>query len=209
MKMAFSKEKWQYFFSVFGHPMDTFYWIRRQEKGSVPIAILLVFLFGCSFSANRLLSSFLVNDVDPRGVNSLFEVLGVMLFYLLICVSNWSITSLMEGEGRMKDIAIAIGYGTFPMTIAMVLSTIVSQFLDLDAAAFYTLIIVIGIAYGAIIMICGIMTVHNFSLGKTVVTLLLTFLAMLIIIFIILLVANMISMVVMFFRSIYTELVYR
>lgn len=209
MDKPFSKEKWQYFFSCFGHPVDTFYWIRRQDKGSVPMAILLVFLFGCSFSANRLLSHFLVNDVDPRGVNSLFEMLGIMLFYLLICVSNWSITCLMEGEGRMKDIAIAVGYGTFPITIALTLSTIVSQFLDLEGAAFYTIINVVGIAYGLIVIICGVMTVHNFSLGKTIVTLLLTFIAMLIIIFIVLLVANMISMVVMFFRSIYTELVFR
>ena len=109
----------------------------------------------------------------------------------------------------MKDIAIAVGYGTFPITIALTLSTIVSQFLDLEGAAFYTIINVVGIAYGLIVIICGVMTVHNFSLGKTIVTLLLTFIAMLIIIFIVLLVANMISMVVMFFRSIYTELVFR
>ena len=209
MGKYFSKEKWSYMFYTISHPMDGYYWIRHRDYGSVPLAILLVILFSLSFTANRLMASFVVNDLDPRGVDVLFELMGVMSFYLLICVSNWSITCLMNGEGRLKDIAIAIGYGTVPMTFVMVVSTIISQFIADDEQAFYGILIGVGIAYGVIMMLMGIMQVHNYTLGKTLVTLLLTFLAALIIVFLLLLLSNLLGMVYNFFHSIYTELIFR
>lgn len=209
MSKAFSKEKWKYMLYTISHPMDGFYWIRHAEKGSVPLAILMVVLFSFSFTLNRLLASFVVNDLDPRGVDSFYELCGILLFYLLLCVSNWSITCLMNGEGRMKDISIAIGYSTVPITVVLLIGTVISQMVANDEEAFYTILIAIGIAYAAIMMLIGIMQVHNYTLGKTLITLFLTFVAMLIIIFVVLLIFNMLSMVVIFFKSIYTELIFR
>ena len=75
--------------------------------------------------------------------------------------------------------------------------------------AFYTLILVAGIAYAAVMMLIGIMQVHNYTLGKTLGTLVLTLLAVFIIIFLIMLVFHFISQVITFFQSIYTELIFR
>lgn len=209
MGKYFSKEKWSYMLYTISHPMDGYYWIRHRGYGSVPLAILMVILFSLSFTANRLLASFVVNDLDPRGVDMLYELMGVLAFYLLLCVSNWSITCLMNGEGRMKDIAIAIGYGTVPMTAVMVLSTIISQFIADEEQAFYGILLGVGIAYGVIMMLMGIMQVHNYTLGKTLLTLFLTFIAALIIVFLLLLLSNLLGMVYNFFYSIYTELIFR
>lgn len=209
MRKYFSKEKWQYMLYTISHPMDGYYWIRHAERGSVPLAILMVILFSCCFTANRLLASFVVNDLDPRGVDSFYELLGVLAFYLLLCISNWSITCLMNGEGRMKDIAVAVGYGTVPVSFVLVLATVVSQFIADDEQAFYSLLLVVGIAYGVIMILIGIMQVHNYTLGKTLLTLFLTVLAMLIIIFLLLLLSNLLGMVVNFFKSVYTELIFR
>ncbi len=209
MGKYFSKEKWKYMFYTITHPMDGYYWIRHQDRGSVPIAILMVILFSVSFSVNRLMAAFVVNDVDPRGVDSFYELMGVLAAYLLLCVSNWSITCLMNGEGRMKDIAIAVGYGTVPITIMMFLGTLVSQFVADDEQAFYVMILGVGIAYGLIMILVGIMQVHNYTLGKTLVTLFLTLVALFIIIFLLLLLSNLLGMVVNFFRSIYTEIIFR
>ena len=209
MTKAFSKEKWSYLFYTLTHPVDGYYWISHEERGSVPLAFLMVFLFSASFSANRLLASFVVNDLDPRSVDSLYELLGVLAFYILLCVSNWSITCLMNGEGRMKDILIAVGYGTMPITIGLVLTTIISQFLADEEQAFYSIILGVCIAWGVIMMIIGIMQVHNFTVGKTLGTLILTFLAMLIIVFLMLLLSNLLGKVYNFIRSVYTEIIFR
>ncbi|MBP3593006.1 MAG: YIP1 family protein [Lachnospiraceae bacterium] len=209
MGKYFSKQKWSYLFYTISHPMDGYYWIRHREYGSVPLAILMVILFSFSFTANRLLASFVVNDLDPRGIDMLYELMGVLAFYLLLCVSNWSVTCLMNGEGRLKDIAVAIGYGTVPMTFVMILSTIISQLIADEEQAFYGILIGVGIAYGVIMMLIGIMQVHNYTLGKTLLTLLITIIAALIIVFLLLLLSNLLGLVYNFFHSIYTELIFR
>ena len=79
MKSLFSKEKWQQLFYTVSHPSDGFYWIRHGEKGSVAIAILMVVLFGLCFTLNRLLAGFVVNDINERTVNALWEMSGVLM----------------------------------------------------------------------------------------------------------------------------------
>lgn len=209
MKDLFKKEKWQQLFYTMTHPSDGFYWIRHGEKGSVAIAILMVILFSLSFTCNRLLAGFVVNDINARTVNLLAEMSAVLLLYLLLCVGNWSVTCLMDGEGRLKDIATAIGYSLLPMTVSYVLAIIVSQFVAENEEAFYTIIIFIGTAYTLIMMLIGIMQMHNYTLGKTLLTLLLTLVAVFIIIFLVMLVVNFIGQVFSFGKSIYTELIFR
>ena len=199
MTMAVFKEKVKYAFYTVSHPADGFYEIRHRERGSVLVAILLTMLFSFSFSINRISACFIVNDVDPRNVDSFNELI----------IGNWSITCLLDGKGRLKDIIIAIGYSTVPATFCFLLATFVSQFITLDEAAFYYMILGIGIAYTFFMMLIGIMTVHNFTLGKTIVTLFLTLVALLLIIFILLLLVNLVNQVYSFLHSIYQELIFR
>ena len=209
MKELFSKDKWSFLFYTISHPADGFYEIRHRNRGSVAISILLVILFSLSFSINRIGASFVVNDVDPRFVDALDELTSVLVLFGLICVSNWSITCLMQGEGRMKDIAIAVGYSMLPATVCFAIGTIFSQFVAADEGAFYWMIVAIGIAYTLIMMLIGIMQVHHYTLGKTLVTIFLTFVAMFIIIFIVILFFDLINQVYSFFYSIYQELIFR
>ncbi len=209
MGKYFSKEKWKYLWYTLSHPMDGFYWIRRKDKGSVPIAILLVVLFSISFSINRYLASFVVNDINPLSVDAFTELTGVLMLYLLFCVGNWSITCLMNGEGRLKDIAIAIGYGMLPLVLTYLPATLISQAVAKDEEAFYYMILAVGIAYAFILILIGIMQVHNYTLGKTILTLLLTLIAVFIIIFLLLLLLDLLGQVYTFFYSIYTELLFR
>ena len=209
IKAFFKNEKVRYPFHVLSHPMDGYYEIRHRNMGSVLMAFFLVFCVSLLFSMNRIHASFVVNDVDARTVNSLTELAAVMMLYLLFCVGNWSITCLMGGEGRFKDILIAVGYATLPLIIAYIPAILVSQVLAANEEAFYTIIIGIGVAYALIMGLMGIMTVHNFTLGKTFIAIFLTFVAMLVIIFVVVMISDLVNQVYNFFYSIYLELLYR
>ena len=208
-KGLLSSEKWKYLFYTVNHPTDGFYWIRHQDRGSVGIAVLLVILYAACFSMNRIYASFVVNDIEPRTVNSIAELFGVGILYLVLCVGNWSVTCLMDGEGRFKDIVIAIGYSLLPAIVTTVRATVISQVVAENEEAFYSILMGVGMAYTVIMMLIGIMQIHNYTLGKTLVTLFLTILAVLIILFLALLVINFITQVYSFLRSIYIELIFR
>ncbi|MDF2587807.1 MAG: Yip1 domain [Anaerocolumna sp.] len=206
---TFTKEKLLYPFYVLKHPSDGFYEIRHREKGSVLIALIILVLFSASYTLNREFASFVVNDINPKSINSIMELEGVALLFFLFCVANWSITCLMEGEGRLKDIVTVSGYAMLPMVLAFVPATILSQFIAANEQAFYQLIMTISVIYFVILLLMGIMTVHNFTLGKTLFTLVLTALAMFLIIFLGLLFYSLIDSVVGFFKSIYIEMLFR
>lgn len=209
MSKYFSKAKVKYMFYTLTHPMDGFYEIRHRERGSVPLAVLSVALFSLVYSMNKMLASFIVNDTNPRSVDSLDNLGGVLLLYLLFCVGNWSITCLLNGEGRLKDIATALGYSLVPMTICYAVATVVSQLLAQNEEGFYTIIITLGTAWTVLLAMAGIMIVHNYSLAKTLLTLVLTVIAMLIIVFIVMMLSDLVNQVYGFIYSIYTEILFR
>ncbi|MBE5962629.1 MAG: YIP1 family protein [Lachnospiraceae bacterium] len=209
MNKYFSKEKLLYPFYVLTHPADGFYEIRHRDRGSVPISLILTALFSVSYSINRMMASFVVNDIDPREVDSFHDLEGVFLLFFLFCIGNWSITCLMEGEGRFKDIVIVLGYSLLPMVLTYVPATIISQFIAANEEAFYSLILFIGTAWSVVLALIGIMTIHNYSSLKTLVTLILTVAAMLIIVFIVMMLQDLVIQVYSFFRSIYMELMFR
>ena len=95
------------------------------------------------------------------------------------------------------------------MILTLIPATIISRAIAADEEAFYYMIVAIGIAYAAILLLIGIMQIHNYTLGKTLITLFLTLIAVFIIIFLLLLLLNLVGQVYNFFYSIYTELIFR
>jgi hypothetical protein len=158
---------------------------------------------------NRIFASFIVNEVNPRTVNGLTEIGAVFLLFLLFCIGNWSVTCLMDGEGRLKDIMTVVGYSLTPLIAIYIPATLLSHVIAAGEEVFYYFAIGGGILWAAILVLMGIMTVHNYTLLKTLITLLFTFIAMFIFIFLGLLITDLINQVYTFLYSIYTELIFR
>lgn len=204
-----SKEKILYPFYVIAHPFDGFYEIRHREKGSVTLSLFIIFMFGLSFSINKRYAGFVVNFVNPRYVDSRADVMGILLAAILFAIANWSITSLTEGEGRFKDIIIVVGYSMLPMVLTFLPATFISHFVASNEEGIYYLLMSISILLFVLLVVIGIMIIHNFGFGKTIFTIILTFIALLLIIFIALLLSSLINQVYMFLKSVYTELILR
>ena len=83
------------------------------------------------------------------------------------------------------------------------------RFVVADEEAFYFILMGFGIAWFLLLVLSGVMTVHNYTLGKTLLTIIFTFVAMLIIVFVVMLLYTLLSQVVSFFVSIYNELMLR
>lgn len=198
-----------YMFGVLSKPIDSFYEIRYRNQGSIPLSLTCVLLLSVSYTLNRIFAGFVVNAVNPRDVNGLRELGAIFLLMGLFCVGNWSVTCLMGGEGRMRDIVTVTGYAMIPIILTLTPATLISRVVAEGEEAFYFIIAGIGIAWTVILLLIGVMTVHNYTLAKTLVTLGLTFVAMLILIFVGLLILDLINQAYGFLYSIYTELIYR
>lgn len=203
------KENIKFAFYTMIHPVDGFYEIRHRGRGSIKLAVLLVILFGISFSINRQYAGFVVNDINPMTINSILEAFMVSALYLLFCIANWSVTCLTEGEGRFKDILIVMGYAMLPMIAAFIPATIFSKGIAQNEEGFYYLLLALSIIWFIILVLVGIKTIHNFTLGKTLLSLVFVFIAMLLILFLMMLLVSLVGQVYSYLRSIYTEVMLR
>lgn len=201
--------KIKFMFYTMTHPGDGFYEIRHRGKGSVRLSLAIVFLFAVSFSINRQYASFIVNDINPMAINSILEVIAVFALFILFCGSNWSISCLLEGEGRFQDIIVACGYAMLPMVLLIVPATLLSHMVAENEEVIYFVIIYGAVIYFLILAVIGVMTVHNFSSGKTILIILLTFVAMFIILFLVLMLTSLLGQIISFFRSFYDEILLR
>ena len=203
------KEKIDHLFYTMTHPLDGYYEIRHRDKGSIALAIVILLLTSIAFCIDKRYASFTVNLTDVRNVKSLLYIGAMILLFFLFCIGNWSVTCLTNGEGRMKDIMIATGYGLAPIPLLFIPGTIISHFLAGDEKVFYSLFITVAIVWAAIMIICGNMIVHNYTVTQEMLTLILTVLAMIIMLFIMLLFYSIFGQMVEFVKSIYTEIIYR
>ncbi|MDO9629870.1 MAG: YIP1 family protein [Acholeplasmataceae bacterium] len=188
------------------HPFDGFDEFKRYEKGKMSVALVYIALFAFFriFSFQNL--GFLINPNNPLMLNSLQEIFAVLLLVFLFSVGNWSVTTLMEGKGKYKEILMVTGYALFPLVIIGFPSVILSNFLTLEEMAFYNLLMYIAYIGTAWMLFMGILNIHQYGLGKTLLAFLLTVVAMSVMMFFGLLFFDLIQQFIAFISSIYEEL---
>ncbi|MCL2199974.1 MAG: YIP1 family protein [Defluviitaleaceae bacterium] len=194
---------------IMTRPFEGFYAMKYQREGTLKIAFLNLILLLFSYAINDQYASLVVNPQNPLALNSLNNAMMMVGALILFCVSNWSVTSLTDGEGRLKDIFMAMCYAMTPLVLTIVPATVLSRFISADEAGFYFMILAVGMMYFVFLAFAGLVTVHNYGAGKAVATIFLTFIALIIIVFLITLLLSLWQQLWVFAYSIYTELMFR
>ncbi|WP_435924198.1 Yip1 family protein [Paenibacillus sp. DYY-L-2] len=194
---------------VIVHPFDGFWDMKYEQRGKLRIALAILFLLVVAMILQRQFAGFLVNFNDPRRLNSMSELVFVVLPFFLWCIANWSVTTLMGGEGKFRDIVMATSYALVPMVLIYPPMTLVSRFMVQEETSFYYLLNTVAAIWFIGLLFVGIMTVHQYTPAKTVLTMILTVIVMGIIVFLGTLIFSMLQQIYEFIVNIYRELIFR
>lgn len=204
------KNIWYNYFTfpkyILFHPFDGYEEFKRYEKGRMSVAIVFIILFALFRIFTFQYEGFLINPNNPLDLNSLQEIFAVFLLVILFTVGNWSVTTLMEGKGKYKEILMVTGYALFPLIIIGYPSVFLSNFLTLEEMAFYGLLMYIAYGLTAWMLFMGILNIHQYGLAKTIGSLILTVVSMSVMMFVGLLFFDLIQQFISFIASIYEEL---
>ena len=191
------------------HPFDGFYRLKREREGTIGAALLFSALTGIALIVRVQLTGFSFNYNNPEDMNILLLLGGTALLIFLWCIANWSITTLMSGEGKFLEIFIASAYALLPYSLIQIPLTIVSNVLTLEEASIYTVINVFSIVWVVFLMFSAMQQTHQYTSTQTVASILLTVLGIAIILFLATLFFNLIQQLGDFVMKIYNEIIFR
>ncbi len=169
--------------SLIFHPFDSFANIRYKGWGSAPIALALAVAFYLSRVLEMNFGGFLFATPSSSQSNALFLLLRTFGFIALWTVANTLVTTLMGGLGRMKEIFITVCYSLIPMMLYSLLYLVLSNVLIAEEGTFLGVFSVLSIGYTVVLLLVGHIVIHDFSFSKTILSFVLTLLAIAILIF--------------------------
>jgi len=196
-------------FYVLRRPFNGFWDMKYENQGRLGVALFLLALLTFVSILKKLYAGFIVNDTDIMLFNSLQEILYVVLPFVLWVVANWAVTTLMDGEGSFLDILKATAYATLPLIVIYVPQIVFSNIIIMEEATFYYFFDTVAAVWFVWLLFVGMMTVHQYSASKTIVTMLLTLLVIGIICFLGLLVFSLFQQIAVFFGTITQEIIFR
>ena len=210
-KQSFQKflDSLKYAFYVITHPFDGFWDLTHEKRGSLAVANLLVFLTLMTNLWTMRYTNFMFNNTRWERVNIWTEILGLLAPLLLYCVANWCLTTLFDGKGRMRDVYIGMAYSLTPYILITNPVTIITNFVTVEEGAFIAYFDVIALVWTGALMLISVMQIHDYSLFKAILAAAFSIVGMMIIVFLVLLFFSLFSDGVVFFISLYKEIMYR
>lgn len=202
------KEELLYVFHLMFHPFDAFYDLKHEKRGSVRAAAVFLAITVVALFYRSVGTGYVMN---PQGEYStiFMQLLVVVVPVLLFAVANWCLTTLFEGEGKFRDIFIAVGYSVMPIPLTMIPCTIASNFVVSDETDIITLIITLGFIWAGLLIFFGMMVTHDYTITKNIATTLGTILGMIFIMFLGILFTSLVADMVSFVSDITAEVTYR
>ena len=197
-------EELLYVFHLCFHPFDGFWDLKHEKRGSVRAASTILGITILALFYNSIGKGYLFNPEDNYST-IIISIISVAIPVILWSVSNWCLTTLFDGEGSFKDIYIATCYSLAPLPLFFIVSTVLTNVMTTTEGSMVNLLITIGVIWMAMLLFFGTLVTHDYSLGKNVITMLGTILAILVIMFVIILFSSLVMKMVTFVIAIAKE----
>ena len=168
-----------FMFRFIKQPADSFYYIKKNQRGSllfagliyawvVVVRVLSLYLTGFVFNKYKTLSYVRVGS----------EILTTLLFLILWNVANYLVSTISDGEGRVRDVVIGSAYSLFPYVLFALPLALVSNVLTLNEIFIYKFSLEFIWFWTGLMFIIMVKEVHNYSLSETVKNILVTLFTM-------------------------------
>ncbi len=191
------------------NPNDACYRIKRQGQGSYLSALIVLCLFFMLYVIQKYYSGFIFKTVRDGVFEIVIDAEVVFILFGLLVTCSYLVSTIREGEARLKDLFISFAYSLTPMLVFMPASILLSNVLTQNEAFLITMLQTVAVCWTAVLMVLSMMYQNDYSFKKTVVVLIWTAFAALVVLAIFFIVLVLSKQLWDFVQSIYGEVVYR
>ena len=200
------KEKIYILFRLLTHPIDALNDVKYEKKGSLTIANIILFLFFLVhiFSSSKTGYLFLSsNEVKVNIISVFLTSVGAVALWN---VCNWAVCTLFDGEGSFREIWIMTCYSILPYVILQPMIVLFSNVLSIDETVLYSTLSTLAMAWFLLLAFLSMMVCQQFTVTKTIVLAIVTFLAILAVAFLALMLFSTSQQIIGFVKNIVLEL---
>jgi hypothetical protein len=202
---ALTISKWRYPIYTMRHPFKGYTGLKEEKRSSMMLSNLIILGLFIVCIIMRQATGFLFNLNDLEAFNVFYVFFSSVGCFVFFVVSNWAVSMLMDGEGKLKEIWTFTAYALLPIVLFAIPITIISNFMTLDESAFYTLITYIMYAWAGIGIMMAVKEAHQFTMKQCIINLLLTLVGMVLVITLIAIVYSVVAQLIGFIVAIVTE----
>ncbi len=169
-----------FMFRFIRRPADSFYYIKNDMRGSIGFALILY----AWVVIVRLIAVYWTGFVfspyysTAWQVQAELEIVYVVLPIVLWIAANYLISSITDGEGRLRHVIIGSAYSLFPIALFSLPITLLSNVLTLNEVFIFTFSNQLVTAWVALMFFIMVREIHNYSLSETIRNILTTFFTM-------------------------------
>ncbi|MGN0492599.1 MAG: YIP1 family protein [Acutalibacteraceae bacterium] len=196
------------FFMLF-HPFQFLNRLKQKKTGSVKVALLTVVVYFISEIFVKQFTSLSFAEGGKGDINIFIILLVTALPAVLFAVANWCFCTLMQGEGTLKEIFIAISYSLLPLIIFNIITTLLSYVLSADEVTFFVGLNIVKMVWFYYLIFLSVKTVQQYTFMKTLASIALSIFGIAIIVFLAVLVFSLFQQLYIFVLSIYNEISFR
>ena len=196
-------------FHIMFHPFDGFWDLKHEKRGSVRAAVIIVALVMAVDIFKTLAGGYVLNPTDIRVINLNDTVLQVLVPFCLWCWANWGLTTLMDGEGSLKEIFISSAYALMPIVILNIPVTLLSNVVVLQEAKFVTIFSAFAYIWAFSLIFVGILVTNDYSPLKNLLTSAVSVVGMGFMAFLAVLFMNILQKMNIFVTTIINEITFR
>lgn len=191
--------------AVMRHPSDTFADIKQKQKGSVKVAIGILLLYYVVSILAETYGGFCYTSVSS-SFNALLTLMRTGGLVILFTVCFWAVSTLMHGQGKMKEIFIVVCYSFQPMIIANVIYLVLTNIMLPSEIAFLDLFMTVMTLYTAFLLCMGLMRICDYEFGRLIGVGVLSVAGIVIVLFVGIIVFLLLQLLWGFITTIYSEI---
>lgn len=196
----------RFVFRFFKLPADSYYELKYSKRASVLSATILYIWFLILQFTNIYVTGFTFSKINPAYVNLTSVVVNAFVPFALWIIANYLVSTINDGEGRLRDIYIGTIYSLAPYLVIVLPVQIISNALTLNEAFIYTFSLFVTKAWSVILIVVMVKEIHNYTFKETVKNILLTVFTIILIVLVLFILVILFNQEVDFVKSIIQEL---
>jgi tetratricopeptide (TPR) repeat protein len=195
---------------ILRRPIEGFTDIRYESKGSylsaciLVLAAIIVLLFKTFYTHFPFTGNQPVHELKVGVI-----ILQFVVVWLSWVICNYLISSIYQGEGRFKDVFVGSTYAFTPLILFGIPVVIMSNGMSLSEVSIYNFFDLFIILWILALVFWKVQALQNYSVGETIINILLTMFAMIILWVLIFIVLGLSSEFFEFLYSLYQEVTMR